>query len=136
MSSIWTPGGEHRVPRPDEHGSAAPPPDQAEAAGAGAPSGADMDDEMADATADEMADLSPEEQARLAEAAEEMAAIRAQLAAAPPEQVVGNHLIGFYELAAIHLGQESPDLAAAQLAIDALGAVLDACKGRLGEVEA
>jgi hypothetical protein len=82
-----------------------------------------------------MADLSPEEQARLEDAAEELAAVRAQVAAAPPEQVVANHLIGLYELAAIHLGQASPNLPAARLAIDALGAVLDACKGRLGEAE-
>jgi hypothetical protein len=64
-----------------------------------------------------------------------MAAIRAQLAAAPPEQVVANHLIGLYELAAIHLGRETPNLPAARLAIDALGAVLDSCRGRLGEPE-
>ena len=64
-----------------------------------------------------------------------MPRVRAQLAAAPPELVVTNHLMGFYELAAIHLDREDPDLAAAKLAIDALTGVLDACKGRLGENE-
>lgn len=106
MSSIWTPGGEHRVPPQDSSGPAAEP------------------------------QLSAEEQARLQEAAEEVAAVRAQLAAAPPEQVVANHVIGLYELAAIHLSQQPPRLDAARLAIDALGGMLDACRGRLGEVEA
>ena len=78
------------------------------------------------------ADLSPEEQARLEEAAEELAAVRAQLAAAPPEQVVANHLIGLYELAAIHLGQASPNLPAARLAIDALGGRARRLQGTAG----
>jgi hypothetical protein len=124
MSSLWTPGGERRVPRPDAPPSAAPP-----AGGSGPGRGPGGDD-------DASPDLSPEEEARLAEAADEIAAVRAHLAAAPPEQVVANHLIGLYELAAIHLGQPTPNLPAARLAIDALSAVLDGCKGRLGEVEA
>ena len=50
--------------------------------------------------------------------------------------MITNHVMGLYELAAIHLGQATPNLPAARLAIDALGAVLDSCKGRLGETEA
>lgn len=69
------------------------------------------------------------------EAAAEIAQIKEQLAAAPPELVVANHVMGLYELAAIHLNRETPDLDAARLAIDALAGVLDACKGRLGEAE-
>src|SRR5215207_8546344 len=123
MSSLWTPGGEHRVPpggdsgrggagrRPPD-GSAGPEPD-----------------------AGPEPELTAEEQASLEEAARQVAEIRAQLAGAPPEQVLGNHLIGMYELAAIHLSQDPPGLEAARLAIDALGAVLDACQGRLGELE-
>jgi hypothetical protein len=71
----------------------------------------------------------------MAEAASEISEIRAQLAAAPPELVVANHVMGLYELAAVHLNQEQPDLAAARLAIDALSGVIDGCKGRLGENE-
>ncbi len=113
MSSLWTPGGEHEVPRPsaDDHG------------------------ESAGDLADELPPLTEEEAAELAEAAEQVGRIRAQLAAAPPEVVVANHVMGLYELAAVHLNREDPDLAAARLAIDALGAVLDVTKGRLGEVE-
>ena len=133
MSSLWTPGGEHRVPAPDGSRSAASPPGAAPPGPTGGPTSPDDAADVADVAPE---DLSPEEQARLAEAADEIAAVRAQLAAAPPEQVVAHHLIGLYELAAIHLGQPTPNLPAARLAIDALGAVLDACKGRLGEVEA
>ena len=80
-------------------------------------------------------ELTEEERARLEEAAEEVAAVRAQLAAAPAEQVVANHVIGLYELAAIHLASQPPDLTSSRLAIDALAAVLDACQGRLGDLE-
>ncbi|MCX7621957.1 MAG: hypothetical protein N2037_14090, partial [Acidimicrobiales bacterium] len=40
---------------------------------------------------------------------------------------------GFYELAAIKLGQPKPLFADAQLAIDAMAAVLDAVGDRLGD---
>ncbi len=82
------------------------------------------------------AELTEQEQIRLEQAAEEVAAVRARLAAAPAELVVTNHVMGLYELAAIHLDRPDPQLEDARLAIDALGAVLDACVGRLGEPEA
>jgi hypothetical protein len=47
--------------------------------------------------------------------------------------VVANHCIGMLELAALHLGQEPPNLADAQVAIDALAGILDAVGPRLGE---
>src|SRR5215218_926099 len=125
MSSIWTPGGEHRVP-PGGAGDRGGDPRTGQPGRQGA---------SADPGTEEQAELTEEERARLEEAAEEVAAVRAQLAATPPEQVVANHVIGLYELAAIHLGRQPPDLAAARLAIDALTAVLDACQGRLGELE-
>lgn len=86
--------------------------------------------------ADAEPELSEEEAAAMGEAAAEIAQIREELAAAPPELVVANHVMGLYELAAIHLNRPEPDLAAARLAIDALAAVLDRCAGRLGEPEA
>jgi hypothetical protein len=49
--------------------------------------------------------------------------------------VVANHAMGLYELAAIHLSEEDPDLAAARLAIDAMGQLVDGLAGRLGEAE-
>lgn len=61
--------------------------------------------------------------------------LRAQLAEAPAEVVIANHCFGLFELAAIHLSLQPPKLAEAQLAIDALGAVIEGLTGRLGEEE-
>jgi hypothetical protein len=49
--------------------------------------------------------------------------------------VVANHAMGLYELAAIHLSEEEPDLESARLAIDAMGLLVDSLSGRLGEAE-
>jgi len=59
--------------------------------------------------------------------------VRRRLADAPAATVVANHAIGLYELAAIHLSAQPCALAEAALAIDALGGLLDAVEGRLGE---
>jgi len=65
-----------------------------------------------------------------------MAALQAQLAQTPAEVVVINHCLGMWELAALHLSLQPPQLADAALAIDAVGAVLDRLQGRLGDGEA
>lgn len=61
-----------------------------------------------------------------------MAQARARLAEVPAEVVVVNHVMGLYELAAIHLSAESPDLGAASLAIDAMAALVEGLGDRLG----
>ena len=110
MSSLWTPGGEHPV-EPSE--SPQDPP--------GDPS---------------LEDLSPEDREKVEAMAREMAAVQEQLASTPASVVVANHLMGFYELAAIHLSQQPPNLSEASVAIDALAGVVDTWPGRLGEAEA
>jgi hypothetical protein len=67
--------------------------------------------------------------------ARELAAARARVAAVPAATIVANHVMGLYELAAIHLGQETPDFTEATVAIDAMAAVLDRLPGRLGDEE-
>lgn len=117
--SLWTPGGEHKVPRktasdrPEKPQPAAPPP-------GAAPS---------------WDDLSPEEQAQAEAMMAEMAEVQQRIAEAPAADVLANHLMGFYELAAIHLSQQPPNFAEAAVAIDALRIVLDGMSGRLGENE-
>jgi len=69
------------------------------------------------------------------EVAAEMAAIRDQLAKTPAAAVVANHCYGLFELAALHLSLQPPQLPEAQLAIDALAAVVEGLSGRLGEHE-
>jgi hypothetical protein len=64
-----------------------------------------------------------------------MAAIaeaRQRLADVPAEVVVTNHVMGLYELAAIHLSASPPNLPAAQLAIDAVGHLVEGLGDRIG----
>ena len=67
--------------------------------------------------------------------AEQVEAMRAELAAAPVEVVVANHCYGLFELAAVYLSQQPPLVGQARLAIDALGCLVDGLAGRLGEGE-
>ena len=67
--------------------------------------------------------------------AAELAEARARLAETPSSMVVGNHAMGLYELAAIHLSNDPPNLPEAKVAIDAMAAIVDALPGRLGEHE-
>ncbi len=103
--SLWTPDGERPVNRPRVD----------------APRSLD--------------DLSDDERATAEELAAEMAEVRAQLASTPASVVVANHVMGFYELAAIHLSQSPPNFREAVVGIDAMGAVLEKLEGRLGDSE-
>lgn len=64
-----------------------------------------------------------------------MAALRDELAKTPAAAVIANHAYGMFELAALHLSLQPPQLSEAQLAIDALTALVDGLSGRLGEHE-
>ncbi len=57
---------------------------------------------------------------------------RDRLMGIPAELVVSNHVMGLYELAAIHLGAEPPSLTEAALAIDAVGCLVEGLGPRLG----
>jgi hypothetical protein len=59
--------------------------------------------------------------------------VRRRLAEVPAEVVVTNHVMGLYELAAIHLSATPPNLSAASLAIDAVGSLVDGLGERLGQ---
>ena len=65
----------------------------------------------------------------------ELAAMQEELARTPAAVVVANHCFGLFELAALHLGLQPPQLDQAQVAIDALTAVVEALEGRMGEAE-
>ena len=66
-------------------------------------------------------------------AEEELLEVAKHLAAAPAEDVVANHCYGLFELAALHLSQQPPQLDKARLAIDALGLLVDGLGERLGQ---
>lgn len=126
MSSIWTPGGEHQVPR-EQPGPGADPPRSQDPASGGSSMGPAAGPGQAGAPAG-----TPTEE----ELAEHLQALQDQLLRTPAAVVVANHAFGLFELAALHLGTEPPQLAEAQLAIDALGALVEGLRGRLGEQEA
>jgi hypothetical protein len=67
--------------------------------------------------------------------AEQLDQLKRQLAATPAAVVVANHAMGLFELAALHLSQEPPNLVEASVAIDAMGALVEGLAGRLGEAE-
>ncbi len=102
--SLWTPGGEHEVPRdrPAQQ-PAAPAPDAIE--------------DLSDLPGYD--DLTPEQQAQAQAMARELAEARERIAQTPAAEVVANHAMGLYELAAIHLGGQPPALDEAKVAIDA-----------------
>jgi len=105
VSSLWTPSGDH-VPEP------AP----------GQPS-AQQPVPTVDGDIDEAA------------IAEEMARVRAELAATPVTDIVANHALGLWQLAVLHLTPEGgpPNLDEAGLAIDAMAALVDGLGNRLGD---
>jgi hypothetical protein len=80
----------------------------------------------------EFEQLSAEEQDQIREAEQAMAEVRERLSSVPAEVVITNHAMGLYELAAIHLSAEPPDLAQSALAIDALACLVDGLGDRLG----
>jgi hypothetical protein len=69
----------------------------------------------------------------LSDAQEALEDARRRIAEVPAQVVVVNHLMGLYELAAIHLSSVPPKLDEASLAIDALAALVEKLGDRLGE---
>ena len=118
MSSLWTPGGERPVPRADEPARSQPPhttgsPGFDPTGGVAGPSGASEPSE--------------------AEMRAQMEELRDRLAQTPAEVVIANHAYGLFELAALHISLDPPQLDQARLAIDALGYLVEGLGGRLGE---
>jgi hypothetical protein len=108
VSTLWTPGGEHEP---------SPQPTEGQAPRGQEGGGADLTDEQA---------------------REQLRQLREQLAATPVADIVANHAIGLWELAVLHLSPQegdTPDLEEAQLAIDAMGALVEGLGDRLGRHE-
>lgn len=125
--SIWTPDGERPIRRSPE-----PAPTPAAGAGGGA---AQEAVEYLDLDSIDLEKLTPEERAEVEAMAAEMAEARRRIAETPAALVVANHAMGLYELAAIHLSNQPPNMGEAKLAIDAMTALMDALLGRLGQEE-
>lgn len=116
MSSIWTPQGEVS-PEPESSGE----------------SQLGTKDELEDA----FAGMSEEEKQA---ALDQIRAMRTELLATPAADIIGNHIVGFYELASVHLSEaanatgaeKDKRLAETSLCIDAMGSTLDGLGDRLG----
>ncbi len=115
MSSLWTPEGEHRVERPGADPPARQNPSSSSISSPGPTTG----------EAPPYDELSPEEAAQLREVTQE-------IVSTPVEDVVANHCYGLFELAALHLSQQPPNLNAARTAIDSMGYLVDGLGERLG----
>lgn len=85
--------------------------------------------------ADEAPELSDEQQEQARQMAHEMSEARQQLLEAEVATVLANHALGIYELAALHITAENPDMVEARLAVDALGVIVEGLEGRLGDGE-
>lgn len=107
MSSLWTPDGERQVRR-------SPDPEPAAVAQMPTEGGREL-------SADDVAALQEE----LQEAQKEILSV-------PASAIVANHVIGLFQLAAVHLQVSPPNLDDARLAIDAMGILVDGLNGRLG----
>ncbi len=112
MSSLWTPSGERPIGRPGPEPAPEPPP----------PSGGRRGPVDPDELTDE-------------EMAEQMLAMQEQVLGTPAVVMVANHCMALFELAALYLSPQPPKLADAQVAIDAMAAVVEAVGPRFGPNE-
>jgi hypothetical protein len=104
VGTIWTPGGERPVG--DEGAQSAPPSAAPPAGGGQGPAPEELEAELAE--------------------------VQRQLLETPASVIIANHAIGLFQLAALHLNQQPPNFVDAQLAIDALGAIVEGLGDRLG----
>ena len=116
MTGLWTPGGDNSPQNNSDQNAQA---------------SAEM------TAADEaFAGMSEEEKAQ---ALEQITQMREELLATPSRDIIGNHIVGFYELATVHLSEatslegaaKEARLAEASLCIDAMSATLSGLGDRL-----
>jgi len=111
---LWTPDGEHRVGGDEQDRDTAVPGQS--------PLSAVGDDGFDD-----------DEPEYTEEQIEQMRQLEEKLAQTPASVVVANHAYGLFELAALHLGRRPPNFEQAQLAIDAMGVLVEGLGDRLGD---
>lgn len=64
-----------------------------------------------------------------------MTELRTQLANTPAEVMIANHAYGLFELGALYLSFDPPQMDRARLSIDSLAALLEGVGSRLGDQE-
>ena len=113
MSTFWTPGGEKPIPK------AEPEPEPAKTEQEALQRSQDTKDPQ-EAEARELAELM---------------AIQAQILATPCAVVVADHCMSLYELGALYLSPDPPQLEDARVAIDSLAAIVEVLGPKLGQHE-
>lgn len=137
MSSLWTPDGEHQVPReptPEEPAGVTTPGEDPSAATSTDPS-ADTLRAAAEAIGVDLDSLSDEERDQLRAELAEMMRVRREVAATPAAEMLTNHMMRLFDLATIYLEGDPPAFSEASTVIEAFRAVLDALGDRLGDSE-
>jgi sugar phosphate isomerase/epimerase len=127
MSTLWTPDGERPIRRDRPAAGGGQPSGPGQPTGPTGPGGPAGPPDGEGGGAED-----PQTEAEMAAQLEEL---RDQLANTPAALVVANHAFGLFELAAIHLSLDPPQLDQAQVAIDALAALVEGMAGRLGDHE-
>jgi hypothetical protein len=130
VSGLWTPSGEHVPDDQPQEGRADGEQEQPNApdtrSRAGAASGRDPG----------IPGRSERDHEAERDHEQELARVRAELAATPVVDIVANHAVGLWQLALLHLDPEAndgPRLDEARLAIDALGALVEGLGDQLGQ---
>ena len=124
MSTLWTPGGEHRVPR---ESTDEPPPTQPGPTyeGEGGAFAGELDSDPETGLPIDPRTGEPFDPEDLAAMQEHLREAQEQLVSVPAAEIVQNHMMGLFELAALHLRRDPADLDEARLPIDALGLLVD-----------
>lgn len=137
MSSLWTPDGEHHVPRePQPQGT---PGDSGTKGESGSQAGDDPSNATLRAAAEaigiDLDSLGDEERDRLRAELAEMMRVRREVAATPASEMLTNHMMRLFDLATIYLEGDPPAFTDASTVIEAFRAMLDALGDRLGDSE-
>ena len=128
--TLWTPDGERPVQRTPPTTS---PTTQGPTTSAGdVAASPQLREALAEAGID-IDQLTPEQQSEAVAMLQDMAKAREQMLSVPAADIIANHLMGMYELAAVHLGENPPNFEEATVAIEAVRVVLDRLEPKFGE---
>src|SRR5690554_5289576 len=105
--SLWTPGGEHPV---DRGAPSEPPADQTAGTDPATGEAPDIRAMLSDEERAQFDRMSPEEQERARQMVAQMAESQRRMLETPAGVVVANHAMGLYELGAIHLQAQPPQI--------------------------
>lgn len=135
MSSLWTPGGEHPVD-PTSQDQQAGSSDVSAGAGTSSASVGSPQDALraaAEAAGIDFDALSEEERQALQLELDEALQVHQEIAATPASEILANHMMQLFRLAAIYLQAQPPAFGEAATVIEAFRATLDGVGDRFDD---